>query len=118
MDKYDIKSIARECMVSRKKELLPSNTPKSSSIWSSPVQVYSCSLDTRNSKIILTLAVEDFGINYFKKEDAQRLFNVLQGNYKISSDRTCRSYFGLTTNWHYAKDCVGISMSGYIVEAL
>ena len=74
---------------------------------------------THNTRqIMFTLAVDDFGIKYFKKEDAQHLFDALKTNYEISTDWTGRNYCGLTIDWNYSAGYVDISMPGYIVEAL
>ena len=69
-------------------------------------------------QIMFTLAVDDFGIKYFKREDAQHLFNALQENYTITTDWTGKNYCGLTIDWQYDKGYVDISMPNYIVDAL
>ena len=71
---------------------------------------------TRSIKF--TLAVDDFGIKYFKKEDAEHLLTVLRENYTISTDLTGRNYCGLTIALHYEHGYVDIVMPGYILEAL
>ena len=65
-----------------------------------------------------TLAVDDLGIKYFKKEDAEYLFDALQEDYTIATDWTVSNYCGLTIDWHYDHGYVSISIPGYIVEAL
>ena len=67
---------------------------------------------------MFTLAVGDFGIKYFKKEDAQHLFDALKNNYEISTVWTGRNGCGLTIDWNYSAGYVDISIPGYIVEAL
>ena len=80
---------------------------------------YTHGLWTHDShQIIFTLAVDDFGIKYFKCEDAQHMFNALQQTYSISTYWTCKNYCGLTIDWYYDQGYVDISMPGYIVEAL
>jgi hypothetical protein len=69
-------------------------------------------------KIMFTLAVDDFGIKYFKREDAEHLFNALQQTYTISTDWSGTKYCGLSIDWHYSQGYVDISMPGYVVEAL
>ena len=72
--------------------------------------------DTRH--IMFTLAVDDFGIKYFKHEDALHLFNALRNNYTITIDWTGTHYCGLTIDCHYEKVYIDISMPDYIVDAL
>ena len=38
----------------------------------------------KTKNIMFTLAADDFGIKYYKKEDADHLFNALQDTYSIS----------------------------------
>jgi hypothetical protein len=60
------------------------------------------------------LCVDDFGIKYFSKEDANHLLASLRQNYKISVDWEGKNYCGLTLEWNYEKGYVDISMPGYI----
>ena len=66
------------------------------------------------------LCVDDFGIKYFSKDDANHLLNALQQKYKISTDWTGKNYCGLTLDWNYTASCpyVDISMPGYIAAVL
>ena len=64
------------------------------------------------------LCVDDFGIKYFSKADADHLLNALQSKYKISTDWSGKHYCGLTLDWDYANGIVDISMPGYIAKAL
>ena len=63
-------------------------------------------------QIMFTLAVDDFGIKYFKREDAQHLFNALQESYIISTDWSGTNYCGLSIDWHYSQRYVDTSMPG------
>ena len=69
-------------------------------------------------KTVFTLAVDDFGIKHFHKEDIDHLFAALRQNYSISTDLTGTHYCGLTIDWHYKDGYVDISMPGYVTEAL
>ena len=64
------------------------------------------------------LCVDDFGIKYFSKADADHLLNALKTKYKISTDWTGNNYCGLTLDWNYAQGYVDVSMPGYIKKAL
>jgi hypothetical protein len=54
---------------------------------------------TRTTKFYL--CVDDFGIKYFSKEDAEHLLNALSKSYKVSVDWTGKKYCSLTFNWNY-----------------
>ena len=65
-----------------------------------------------------TLAVDDFGIKYFNKADADHLFATLETKYVITKDWTGSSYLGLTLAWNYEAGYVDVSMPGYVSKAL
>jgi hypothetical protein len=65
-----------------------------------------------------TLAVDDFGIKYFHKADADHLFSALHDKYELTKDWTGTSYLGLTLNWNYKAGYVDISMPNYVPKAL
>ena len=65
-----------------------------------------------------TLTVDDFFINYTKKEDAYHLLNVLKEPYIISEDWEAKLYCGVTLDWDYtARTCI-LSMSNYVAMSL
>ena len=49
-----------------------------------------------------TLAVDDFGIKFFCKADADHLFDALATKYTITKDWSGTSYLGFTIKWNYA----------------
>ena len=65
-----------------------------------------------------TLAVDDFGIKFFCKADADHLFDALATKYTITKDWSGASYLGFTIDWDYAAGHVDISMPGYVPKAL
>jgi hypothetical protein len=65
-----------------------------------------------------TLAVDDFGIKFFCKEDADHLFDALETKYIITKDWSGATYLGFTIDWDYAAGHVDISMPGYVPKAL
>jgi hypothetical protein len=65
-----------------------------------------------------TLAVDDFGIKYFCKADADHLFSALHDRYALTKDWTGTSYLGLTLDWNYTAGYVDISMPHYVPKAL
>ena len=62
--------------------------------------------------------VDDFGIKYTKKEDADHLISALKDKYIITEDWSGKHYCGLTLDWHYTKKYVEVSMPGYVRDAL
>ena len=64
------------------------------------------------------LCVDDFGIKYCDKADAEHLLNILRKYYKVSVDWEGRNYCGLTINWDYERKFVDISMPKYIEHLL
>jgi hypothetical protein len=68
--------------------------------------------------VIFTLVVDNFGVKYTAKEDADHLMNTLKALYSVSEDWDGARYCSLTIAWDY-KDCtVDISIPGYIERAL
>ena len=72
--------------------------------------------ETRN--ISFLLVVDDFGIKYTDKRDAEHLLDALRDAYKISIDWDGERYCGLIMKWDYNKRHCDISMPGYIARAL
>ena len=60
--------------------------------------------------ITFTLAVDDFRIKYFNKDNANNLFSALQYKYSITIDCSGDSYLGLTINWNYKNGYADIFM--------
>ena len=58
-----------------------------------------------------TLAVDDFGIKYFFKADADQPFLALKNKYELTQDWTGNSYLGPTLDWHYKDGYVDISIA-------
>ena len=67
---------------------------------------------TRPTKFCL--CVDDFGIKYFCKDDADHLLNALRQHYEITTDWKGKNYCGLTFHWNYIEQYVDVSMPGYI----
>ena len=62
--------------------------------------------------------VDDFGVKYFSKDDADHLLIALRSHYKISVDYEGMHYCGFTIEWNYEKGYVDISMPKYIPALL
>ena len=70
------------------------------------------------SSILFCLTVDDFGVFYTAKPNAEHLRDTLKEHYKITEDWTGSNYCGLDIEWNYKEKYVDISMKGYIRKAL
>ena len=68
--------------------------------------------------IILSLVVDNFGVKYTGKENADHLIQALQKLYTISINWTGYLLCGLTIDWDYATRTCDISMPKYLQTAL
>ena len=68
--------------------------------------------------ISFCLCVDDFGIKYFRKADANHLLTSLQNHYTVTTDWSGQNFCGLTLDWHYDQQYVDISMPKYIKSLL
>jgi hypothetical protein len=65
-----------------------------------------------------SLVVDDFGIHYAGRENAEHLTTSIKKKYDISSDWTGSAYCGLKIDWNYTNGTVDLSMPGYIKAVL
>jgi hypothetical protein len=72
--------------------------------------------DTR--PIQFTLVVDNFGVKYVGKKDAQHLKNALEEHYKLTCDWIGKHYIRITLDWDYNKCQVHLSMPNYMQKAL
>jgi hypothetical protein len=73
--------------------------------------------DTRD--LTFSLVVNDFGIKYTNKADANHLIAALTScNYQVSLDWEGSRYCGLSLEWDYLARTCDVSMPGYIARAL
>jgi len=70
--------------------------------------------------ITFSLVVDDFGVKYTNKSDADHLILTLEKEckYQISVDWEGTRYCGLTLAWDYVARTCDVSMPGYIERAL
>ena len=64
------------------------------------------------------IIVDDFGVKYKGKENAQHLHNILAEAYEITADWMGEKYIGLTLQLDYTNWEVHLSMPGYVQRAL
>jgi hypothetical protein len=68
--------------------------------------------------ICFTLVVDDFGVKYINKADAEHLLNAIQKYNKCLSDWNAKQYCELTFKWDYEGRKVHSSMPKYLAKAL
>jgi hypothetical protein len=68
--------------------------------------------------VIFSLVVDDFGVQYVGRENAQHLVDVIAAKYKMTTDWTGALYCGVTLKWDYKARTVDLSMPGYVAKAL
>jgi hypothetical protein len=68
--------------------------------------------------VTFSLVVDDFGVKYVDKKNAEHLIHALTQMYQISVDWHGTLYLGLTLKWDYANRTVQVSMPGYVRDAL
>ena len=70
------------------------------------------------SDLVFPLVVNDFGINYTQKVDADHLIKSPWEDYEITEDWTGEKYLGLTLKWDYVNRNASISMMGYVKTSI
>ena len=70
---------------------------------------------TRPTKFCLY--VNNFGIKYQSKSDAEHLFNAIEKNFRFTVDYEGNNYCGLTLKWNYQLEYVDISMPKLIPKS-
>ena len=68
--------------------------------------------------ITFSLVVDDFGVKYVGKHNAEHLIDTLRQLYTITTEWDGTLYCGLTLAWNYTTRHVDVSMPGYIARAL
>ena len=62
--------------------------------------------------------VDDFGVKYFSRDDAQHLLNALGKDYKYTVDWKGSHFCGYQFDWHYSDGFVDLSVPTYIPNLL
>ena len=68
--------------------------------------------------ITFTLVVDDFGVKFINKSDADHLITSIKTTYSLTEDWTGNLYCGISLRWDYVGRTVDISMPGYIKKKL
>ena len=77
-----------------------------------------CMFRHKTRKTVFCLCVDDFGIKYFNKDDAQHLIGALKEKYEGTEDWSGKHFCGYKIDWNYTDGYVDISMPGYVKAAL
>ena len=64
------------------------------------------------------LCVDDFGVEYAGKEQANHLLTILKEHYEVTVDWDGNKYLGIYLEWNYTKGTVRMSMKNYIKTVL
>ena len=64
------------------------------------------------------LCVDDFGVQYFSKDDANHLIASLQEKYIVTTDFSGTNFCGLDIIWDYTNGWVDISMNKFVTKTL
>ena len=66
--------------------------------------------------IQLTLVVDDFGVKYTRRKDAEHLLGVLEKEFTaVSIDWDGALYCGIKLDWNYEGKWLDISIPGYMI---
>ena len=68
--------------------------------------------------IKFSLVVDDFGVRYIGKQNADHLLNAIQEHYQVSTYWEGQRYCGISIKWNNQKQVVDLSMPGYIQATL
>ena len=72
----------------------------------------------KTRKIGFTLVVDDLGVKYIEKADADHLFSAIEEKYPLKIDWEANTYPGIKFEWNYDEGYVILSMKGYIEKEL
>ena len=68
--------------------------------------------------VAFSLVVDDFGVKYVGKQNADHLVAAIEKYYPLSDDWKGELYCGISLRWDYEKRTLDIGMPGYIKKAL
>ena len=68
----------------------------------------------KSQPITFSLVVDNFGVKYVGKKNANQLLTSLCKLYTVTVDWTGRIFSGMNLEWNYIEKYVDVSMPGYI----
>ena len=72
----------------------------------------------KTKNLSFCFSVDDFGVKYLKKEDAEHLLPCPGKRYKCTTDWEDKHYCGLNLDWNYKYEHIDISLNGYVQKSL
>ena len=66
--------------------------------------------------VIFSLVVDDFGVQFTGRHNAEHLLSTLQKHYQVSTDWTGTKFAGMNLKWDYIKRTCRLTMDGYIID--
>ena len=69
-------------------------------------------------RVRFCIYIDDFGVKYHTRDDANHFLHALGAHYKYTCDWTGKHYCGLTIDWRYQEGYLNVSMPGYIDKIL
>jgi hypothetical protein len=83
-----------------------------------PIPNTTCLWTHTTRPITFTLVVNDFGVKYIGKENAEHFKTALKENHTVSTDWKGALYCGISLDWDYKQRTVQNSMPNYIQQAI
>ena len=77
-----------------------------------------CLFKHHSLPIFFVLTVDDFGVKYNDKADAQHLIDTLSPHYDLTIDWEGKKYLGMTIEHDPVRKTLALSMPGYVGKAL
>ncbi len=68
--------------------------------------------------VAFSLAVDDFGVNYVGRENAENLATTITKHYPLRKDWDGGLYLGINLKWNYDERLVDCSMTNYVLKGL
>ena len=65
-------------------------------------------------QVMFVLIVDNFGVEYVRKADAEHLQQALQQSYTVTTDWTGSKFAGIGIKWDYSKRATRTTMGRYI----
>ena len=72
----------------------------------------------KTREIVFSLVLDDFGVKYKKREDAEHLLKTIQGRYPVKAECDSTFHLGMTLEFDNDKRTYKMSMPGYVKQVL
>jgi hypothetical protein len=81
-------------------------------------KIVPCLFRHASNGVTFCLTVDDFGVKYFKRADAEHLMTTLKLKYAITEDWSGSTYLGIGMDFNHSAGTLSLSMPGYVTKAL